>query len=269
VVDFINKVKPEYWFVDHIKPVTTLIWYAFKWDFHFACRALAEFIRHTPALVLNSSFSLESGSSIPPDALLQKLESKTIRDQLAQRYAADSGFRQEFHQQIQTYLEDAIIDNKGEIHFLPLEVSDDSPAMGRAVQKYQQEMLCEAARMIVEQEGAKIVLFGHTHHAVEEQLKNGGVYINTGSWVEDFTDASSQTWSDLFGGKLKPGKPRRLPYVRVDYDENDNPTATLLDFNQPKKETSVKTPSAQTTKTQAESPGLLQKVFRLLGSGGS
>ena len=269
VVDFINKVKPERWFVDHIKPVTTLIWYAFKWDFHFACRALAEFIRHTPALVVNSSFNLESGSSIPPNALLQKLESKTIRDQLAQRYAADREFRQEFHQQIQNYLEDAIIDNKGEFHFPSIEVGDDSPAMGQAVQEYQQNMLCEAAQTIVKQEGAKIVLFGHTHHAVEQQFEDGGVYINTGSWVEDFTDASPQTWSDLFDGKLKPSKPRSLPYVRIDYDNNDTPTATLLDFNQqePEPPATPPPPQATETKTESETPGLLRKIFNVFGSG--
>ena len=104
--------------------------------------------------------------------------------------------------------------------------------MGRAYQEHQQAKLRRAAEVITDREGAKVILFGHSHYPAQEQLSNGSTYINTGSWVEDFSDAPYQTWEALFRGIRQPERPPPLlPYARIDYDEENNPTARLLYVN--------------------------------------
>ncbi len=125
-------------------------------------------------------------------------------------------------------------------------------------------MLQRAAAYIAEKEGAKVILFGHTHHAGQKQLPNKAIYINTGSWIENFFDTPLETWEALFAGLKRPGDtPAVLPYARIDYDEAHNPRAKLLFFKE-----NIETYSPQvdispqsTSQPQPKSRKFLEKNF--------
>src|SRR6185436_2365914 len=125
-------------------------------------------------------------------------------------------------------------------------------------------------------EGAKVICFGHTHFSSHEVLSNRSIYINTGSRVNDFSEASIEMWEELFAGacEYRP-TPTRLPYARIDYDEHDNPTAKLLYFRQEEVEVpqAANIDLAVSVKRQ-NPPGLFIKrkfgrLVRLLGAAGS
>jgi UDP-2,3-diacylglucosamine pyrophosphatase LpxH len=218
IVDFLNQAKIKWWFVDHVKPVTTLIWYALKWDFDFACQALASFIRHTPALVVSN---YQMGGQLPPvtETFLQTLESPVERQQLLSNYTSSNDFRQSFHQQVLQYLDDATVDNKGEADWPFIEVSDDPVTMGNADQQRQRSILEAGALQIARQEGARVVVFGHSHFPVQHTLSDAAVYINTGTWTQDFANAPPEVWRNLFdGSSVTDDKPSRFPYARIEYE---------------------------------------------------
>lgn len=232
VVSFFNQIEHTHWFVDSIKPLTALIWYALPWNFDFAAGMLASFIRHTPALVV-SNFSPENGATLPPDTLLQSLEDAAERQKLAQQYANNPDFRLQFHRQIQQYLDDAGIAYKSATMPAEFEVDSDPLVMGRAEQTRQQNALRQAAEEMSRREGAKVVLFGHSHRPVCEQLPNGSLYINTGSWLgaQDLNNAPPEIWKALLTGNPSPASAAVcLPYARIEYDGHGNPSARLLDF---------------------------------------
>jgi UDP-2,3-diacylglucosamine pyrophosphatase LpxH len=206
VVNILNELEREHWFVDHVKPITALIWFALQWNFDLASKLLVEFIRHTDS---------------EENALLADLENDDERSRIARQYADDADFRLQFHQQIQPYLNVMPIDS--------LTPGDNPLEMGRADQQQQQTMLQRVAEAIAEREKAKAVLFGHTHYPLQKSLGNGSVYINTGSWIEDFSDASPELWQALFDGSRQPDKKSAsLPYARIDYTDENAPTAQLL-----------------------------------------
>jgi UDP-2,3-diacylglucosamine pyrophosphatase LpxH len=229
-IDFFNSVGREHWFADNIKPVTTLIWYALHWDFNFAAKMLARFIRYTPALVV-SDFAPGDKFALSAMGWLSDLEDVEAQRELAQRYATDVDFRQQFHQQVQQYLSDATLFSKDVSLFTLAEVSNDPLTMGRTDQVQQQNALHRAAEEIAQQEGARVVVFGHIHHPVQETLETGSIYINTGCWLRDFSEVSPELWQALFNGSRSYRDILfRLPYARIDYDENNNPTAELFYF---------------------------------------
>jgi UDP-2,3-diacylglucosamine pyrophosphatase LpxH len=230
IIDFLNQAKEKWWFVDHIKPVTTLIWYAFKWNFDFACQALASFIRHTPALVVSN---YQMGSQLPPstELFLRSLEDPEQRQLLFRQYTNSVAFRHEFHRQVQQYLDDATVDNRGETHWPFLEIEADPFLMGQEEQKRQHTMLEQAARQIAGQEGAKVIVFGHTHYPTRQRLHDDSLYINTGSWITDLSNMPPDTWRMLFNGEVKPDQtPSQFPYARIDYEDQNIASAQLLYF---------------------------------------
>ncbi|MCB0191869.1 MAG: hypothetical protein KDJ65_07995 [Anaerolineae bacterium] len=262
VIDFFNRAEPERHFIDHIKPFTTLIWYAFRWDFDFASKALACFIRTTPALVVSDSRYLTQNPLLPTVTLLETLETEEKRCVLAKQYKDDPAFRYNFHQQIHQYLDDAHIDNKGRNNLSTVEVSDNPIDMGRANQQQQRAMLRQAAKEITDQEKAQVIIFGHTHEPVEDKLDNGSLYINTGSWIKDLSYISPQTWASLFkGDSATEALPNRLPYARIDYDHNDIPYARLLYFTS---QTSTESTTVKPKKNSVRSARLIKRRTRRL-----
>ena len=259
VIDFFNRVEPERPFIDHIKPLTTLIWFALYWDFDFAGQAMACFIRKTPALVVSDMNYLQQNPITSTAPLLQELEDDGQRQELAERYKTDAAFRQTFHQQIQQYLDDANIDNKGNNPSPPLPVSDNPLEMGRTYQQQQRAMLRRAAAEIAEREKAQVIIFGHTHEPAEEPLGNGSVYINTGSWISDLSQVSLEHWEALFNGVALPETiPSDLAYARIDYNEDELPCAKLLYYKgQPSAKKAASRPESLT-----EPPGFLRRNMR-------
>jgi hypothetical protein len=178
-----------------------------------------------------SDFGPNDMAALASDDWLRKLEDPATRRELAGRYIAEPNFRQQFHQQIQQYLSDATAISRDPVLAPPAEVSSDPLAMGRADQIQQQAALYQAAEEIARQQGARVVVFGHTHFPTQETLQAGGVYINTGCWLRDLSSAPPGIWQELFEGSQRYSDLRpRLPYARIDYDEENNPVAELLYF---------------------------------------
>ena len=192
VIDFFNQVERERYWVDGVKPLTALIWYAFAFDFPFAVRALASFLRVAP-LVLLSSLALGRAphpSEDPTGAEPQR----EIRGRVTARTPAMALARRE--------------------------VARAHSALYRAAEARSRE------------EGARVVVFGHTHRALSLPLRNGGLYLNAGTWVwvRDFSAEDEATWRELFAHPERFTEDRRLTYVRIDYDREGQPWGRLLDF---------------------------------------
>ena len=201
--------------------------------------------------LLSEHFAIPKFVVVSTDAFKEYLNSKSIRSKLMQELTItfeqflrkgplairSSGTAEDlqgisFAGMYTTVLNVTNVDTK-EAVTLPLpEVSDDPLEMGQADQQQQQTMLRRAAEKVAEQEGARVIVFGHTHYPVQEPLSNGSVYINTGSWVQDLSDARPEIWEALFNGSQRPNDlALPLPYVRIDYDEYNMPSAKLLYFN--------------------------------------
>lgn len=227
VIDFFNEVEYERWFIDSIKPLSALIWYAFRWDFEFAVTILLSFLRYAPGLLVSNQ-AADAWAAPPPDIFIQELEDEQKRPEIAGHYRQDPDFRLQFHRQVEQRLNEAVA--AGAIQST---VEPDAVEMARAAQRYQRSRLRQAAEEISRREGAEVVLFGHIHSPVEERLDSGGIYLNTGCWLwsEDFSDAMSETWQALFEGtyQFNPAA-GRLPYVRIEYDDQEHPRAKLEDF---------------------------------------
>jgi hypothetical protein len=82
------------------------------------------------------------------------------------------------------------------------------------------------------EEGVKLVSFGHTHDAGVEDLPDGGMYINSGTWTwrADFGGSGKETWKELFAHPERFTEDRVLSYVRIDYDEEGQPSGRLLSY---------------------------------------
>ncbi len=253
VIDFLNEAERNWWFVDNVKPVTTLIWYALSQNFDLASKGLLTFMQHAPTLT-------SATANAHHNSLLHHLEDSSSRQKIAQRYRDDGMYRQQFHEQIQHYFNQTQLNYNEAV--CRSEISDDPIQIGQAHQKQQHLMLCQAAEEVAIKEGAKIVLFGHSHTPTQETLQNGSSYINTGSWIENFYDTPLKTWQALFGGLQKQGDILpQLPYARIDYDENNIPTATLLYINQEYDKNSVEVSPKNSAADRAEAKNFFERNF--------
>jgi UDP-2,3-diacylglucosamine pyrophosphatase LpxH len=229
-VDLFNEVRHDRRFSDGIKPITALIWLALRWDFDLAAKMLISLIGYTTAGQIASPVT---ASALEPGLLVNQLVDEHGRRRLAEQYNQDVAFRAEFHRQIQPYLTDLEALLPDATSAAPEEFCGDPVVMGQAEQSRQKQNLQVAAAEIARQQKAAVIVFGHTHQPVCQSLAGGGLYLNTGCWLgpADLTTAPFELWAALFHNVLKPGDgPIKLPYARIDYDEQDQPAGQLLDF---------------------------------------
>jgi hypothetical protein len=108
----------------------------------------------------------------------------------------------------------------------------DPLALGEQVQQRVRSSLFEMAALRAEEEGVRLVTFGHTHDAGVEPLPNGAVYINSGTWTwrADFGQEGKETWRDLFLHPERFTQDRVLSFVRIDYDEQGEPSGRLVAY---------------------------------------
>ncbi|MDY7076023.1 MAG: hypothetical protein SXV54_03765 [Chloroflexota bacterium] len=232
VLDFFNDVEREKWWVDAVKPITSLIWYGFAVDFAFAARVLLHFLRVAPILIVGS-FAVEEGPGVRAQMqeLRQQLEDEAEVVVLGERYATDTAFRSEFDARLGRILR--AIDAMPEIA-LPsaIEAAEASKTLEQAqeIAKSSDTALRKVAQDKIK-EGSQVVVFGHTHRALCEQL-DGGTYLNSGTWVwwRDFAGTDLETWREFYAHPENFAQPHYLTYVRVDYDQDGRPHARLLDY---------------------------------------
>ena len=229
ILDCFNQVERQLWWIDNVKPVSALIWYALAWDFNLAMRLFLQFVRYVPGLLVGS---LAAGEEAAAGDWLAQLQDESRREEIARRYAADLAFRRQFHRRLAQVLRNAGPPDAPR----PLseaESDDDPLAFARAEQETLQSVLRRDAAAIVAEGRAQVVLFAHTHRPAFEQLPGGGYYVNTGTWLwdEDMSTASREAWFNLFEHPEKYLNTQRLPYARIDYDAAGNPIPRLLDFS--------------------------------------
>jgi UDP-2,3-diacylglucosamine pyrophosphatase LpxH len=231
VMDVFNQVERDKYWIDGIKPITALVWYALAYDFPFAARAIATLIRALPGIIAEGILAeAPTGEPEPLTSLARKLEDPAQVEELAARYEADEAFRAQFNADLAGVL--APTPDLPGADVLPLATVPDPVAMGQQIQKRVHSSLFEMARLRAAEEGVKLVTFGHTHDASVEPLPGGGVYINSGTWTwrADFSGAGKETWRDLFEHPERFTGDRLLSYVRIDYDDAGQPSGQLLAY---------------------------------------
>ena len=227
VMDVFNQVERERYWIDGVKPITALIWYALAFDFAFAARAIATLARALPGILEEAVFSLEGSEE---EDLLQQLENPDQVEDLARRYETDEAFRARFNAQLENLLMQTPVP-AGEVPFA-LPTDTDPVAMGDGVRARVKSTLYQAAAKKAKEERAKVVIFGHTHEANPESLPDGGVYINSGTWTwrADLGGEGKETWRELFRHPERFTNDRRLSYVRINYDDAGEPQGELLTY---------------------------------------
>ena len=198
VIEFFNQIEWEKLWVDSIKPMTALIWYALAIDFPFAAKTLAAFLKVAPILIVGSLAVGEEDLPAEAEQLVQELENEVQRQALGQRYAEDETFRREFNARVGRLLEAA--DAPPEI--ARARAMDEVSAfnLGKSIIDEVNSALHRAAEVKARETGAEIVVFGHIHDPLCERLESGGFYLNTGTWTwwRDFAEAGLDDWKEFY-----------------------------------------------------------------------
>lgn len=219
VMDVYNEWERERYWLDGVKPMTALIWYALAYDLRFALWAIPKLLRALPGLVFGAAPDVED----PRTGLARELE-EADREAWAAQYETDPDFRARFNAD----LAHALTPSPGEglvTDQFALAPGADPVAMGDQVRGQVHMALYAAAERCAVESGARVVLFGHTHEPGIEPLPSGAAYINTGTWTwsGDFTKAGAKTWQDLFKHPDKYADDRVLSFARIDYDDAGQP----------------------------------------------
>jgi len=220
VMDVYNEWERKRYWLDGVKPMTSLIWYALAYDTRFALWAIPRLIRALPGLVFGIAPEIDDART----EVAQELESADKRLWTAQ-YKTDPDFRARFNADLARALvpspEESLVADQ--FAFAP---GADPVAMGDRLRDQVRLSLREAAEQCAVESGAKVVLFGHTHEPGIETLPSGATYINTGTWTwsGDFSQAGKNTWRELFKHPDKFANDRTLTFARIDYDAAGQPT---------------------------------------------
>ena len=223
VMDVFNKLEREKYWIDGVKPITALIWYAVKFDFGFALRAIARLSGSLPSVLWQGLRTTES----PEAEVMDGGEQDEPRiEELAERYESDPEFRAEFNSQLAELLGTPVEEEGGR----GIEDVDDPVEMGDRVRALVRSSLYDMAAARAAEEGVRLVTFGHTHDAGVEELPGGGTYINSGTWTwrADFGSSGKETWQMLFLHPERFTEDRTLSYVRIDYDDEGQPSGQLM-----------------------------------------
>jgi UDP-2,3-diacylglucosamine pyrophosphatase LpxH len=230
VMNVFNKVERDKYWIDGVKPITALVWYALAYDFAFAAKSIATLARALPDILGQAVFAVDEDQA---EALADELEDPVRVEELAARYQEDEAFRAQFNAQVASVLSPTP-GLPGAAAF-SLTDTPDPVTMGDQVRaRVNSSLYAMAARRAFE-EGVQLVTFGHTHDASVEPLPEGGVYINSGTWTwrADLSGEGEKTWRDLFEHPEWFTGNRKLNYVRIDYDEEGRPSGQLLEYELP------------------------------------
>ena len=173
VIDVLNEVERDKYWIDGIKPIPALLWYTLAYDFPFAFTALVKLLLSAPTLV---SEVMSSPGSLAREIFRARSNPEHVR-RLAALYRADPTFRSRFHVKVAEALSPL---SEGQ-PLTQTSVGDRSnaPFFARQAQRSAHRALREAAERIAKQTGSRVVVFGHTHEAVAEGTANPRLPIST------------------------------------------------------------------------------------------
>jgi UDP-2,3-diacylglucosamine pyrophosphatase LpxH len=225
VIELFNQVEWEKWWVDSVKPITALIWYALALDFPFAVKTLVAFLKVAHILIVGSLAATEA------EKLVRELEDEAQLQVLGQRYAEDEAFRREFNARVGHLLEAA--DAPPEIPRTRAIEEVSAFNLGKSIIDGIHLALRRAAEVKAKETGAQIVVFGHIHDPLCERLESGGFYLNSGTWTwwRDFAEAGLDDWKEFYAAPEKFMDEHYLTYARIDYDEFGRPHGRVLDYS--------------------------------------
>jgi hypothetical protein len=226
VIAFFNQVEWEKWWVDSVKPITALIWYALALlDFPFAVKTLVAFLKVAHILIVGSLAATEA------EKLVREMEDEAQLQVLSQRYAEDETFRRKFNVGVGRLL--AAADAPPEV--VRTHAIDEALAFnrGKSIIDDINSALRQAAEVKAKETGAQIVVFGHTHDPLCERLESGGLYLNTGTWTwwRDFAKTGLDDWKEFYAAPEKFMDEHYLTYARIDYDDFGRPHGRVLDYS--------------------------------------
>jgi len=241
-----NRVERQRYWIDGVKPMTSLIWYALAYDFDWAIWAIKELLRVLPGTV----FAALADAEDPHAGLVEHLNDP----ELSANYQADAEFRAQFNAEVARLLSPPAPAGTT-ADALPVPAADPVANGDRIRAQVRSSLYNEAARRAAA-EGAGVVVFGHTHDPGSEALPDGATYVNSGTWTwsGDFTAAGKETWRDLFEHPERYTNDRRLVYVRVDYDDAGRPQGSLIVYR----------PQQPIPGPQPPVAGLLQRIIAWL-----
>jgi UDP-2,3-diacylglucosamine pyrophosphatase LpxH len=225
VMDVFNKLEREKYWIDGVKPITALVWYALKFDFGFALKAIARLSGSLPSVLWQGLRTTEPPAT---EAIDEGQQDEPRIEDLAERYERDPEFRAQFNSQLAELLGAPAEEKDGR----GIEDMGDPVEMGDRVRARVRSSLYDMAAARAAEEGVLLVTFGHTHDAGVEELPGGGTYINSGTWTwrADFGSSGKETWQTLFLYPERFTEDRMLSYVRIEYDDKGQPSGKLMRY---------------------------------------
>jgi UDP-2,3-diacylglucosamine pyrophosphatase LpxH len=231
ILDFLNEVERQHWWVDTVKPMTGLVWCSLFADFALGAEVLSAMANYLVPSISAAGTTPESGQKAAQPEFLQEFASGGAGSATAERYRSDPEFRLNLHRQIQAWLADAALTAPTQVQ-RAVEVHDSALIMAAVDQQAWQTALRRAAQEVAVRESARVVLLGHIHAPEWQELSDSALYINTGTWLwqEELSPGVNGQRAPVFSRLHQVVKPYRLPYARIDYDEEGIVNARLLDF---------------------------------------
>ncbi|HSR35007.1 MAG TPA: hypothetical protein VLY63_30940, partial [Anaerolineae bacterium] len=157
VMDVFNRVERERYWIDGVKPITALVWYALAFDFPFAAKAIATLIRALPGIIRDGFLPFDTEEA---GVLDQDWQDPVQVEALASRYESDMAFRAELNAELARVLSpgpESLSFDAG------LEADMSEPvAMGDQVRRRLNSSLYAGAAKCAAESKAKLVTFGHT-----------------------------------------------------------------------------------------------------------
>ena len=228
-MDVMNEVERDRPWVDGVKPTLSLVWYALAYDFRFAARAIATLIRALPGWAEEAILAPREDR----EDLVRQLEDPARVEEIGDRYGSDAAFRAWFNAEV--------VRTMGPLPPLPGAAGadvgarlggPDAVAIGDRIREQVRLRLSDGAQRLATEEGAELVVFGHTHDAGAVLLRDGGTYVNSGTWISTVVPAGAdkEYWRELFEHPERLRSERLLSYVRIDYDDAGQPVGQLLAY---------------------------------------
>jgi UDP-2,3-diacylglucosamine pyrophosphatase LpxH len=236
-IDFFNTVERERAWVDSLKPLTALVWYSLHWDFAFAARMFLMLNEHVPAT--GSGMTGRVSESLFD--LCKQLRDADACRQLSEYYYSDINCRRDLHTRAGQVLVPAA-SPPGVFMWPPPPDDESALQIARTEIKEIEASMRRVATRLAKTQGARVIVFGHTHRPLLERLGDDAIWVNCGSWqwLGGYDPLRPEVWQRLFANPHHVVPHQRLSYARIDYDDQDQPQAQLLDFVYPHKRNSQK-----------------------------
>ena len=212
----VNRLEREHYWISSVKPLPSLFWFLWRFHTRAAIRLVLLMLPHLPRLLWLHRPLTQSSKQLAQE--IREMEADFNGN------GSNGETATEHEDLIGLPSFDRVLTDK--------EIAND-PLLSHGLleEHYLHARLHQVARRKVREEGARVVVFGHTHVPSVERMKGGGVWINSGSWtwMLDMGAAPAQAWRRLIKHEDLHDVHYHLNYARIDYEENGTLRARLLE----------------------------------------